>query len=97
MAKATRATAALEKAGAAFTVHSYHYDPDADRIGMQAFPIPQVCRRVYHSHDRNYCRPGALMSYVQILCSATTPCGIDIDVKLDEPADPADSLGAKRR
>ena len=36
MAKATRATAALEKAGAAFTVHSYHYDPDADRIGMQA-------------------------------------------------------------
>lgn len=36
MAKATRATAALEKAGAVFTVHSYDYDPDADRIGMQA-------------------------------------------------------------
>jgi Cys-tRNA(Pro)/Cys-tRNA(Cys) deacylase len=36
MAKATRATAALEKAGAAFTVHTYDYDPDADRIGMQA-------------------------------------------------------------
>ena len=36
MAKATRATAALEKAGAAFTVHNYDYDPDADRIGMQA-------------------------------------------------------------
>ena len=36
MANATRATAALEKAGAAFTVHSYDYDPDADRIGMQA-------------------------------------------------------------
>ena len=36
MAKATRATVALEKAGAAFTVHSYDYDPDADRIGMQA-------------------------------------------------------------
>jgi len=36
MAKATRATAALEKAGAAFTVHSYDYDPGADRIGMQA-------------------------------------------------------------
>jgi len=36
MAKATRATAALEKAGAAFTVHSYDYDPNADRIGMQA-------------------------------------------------------------
>lgn len=36
MAKATRATAALEKAGADFTVHAYEYDPDADRIGMQA-------------------------------------------------------------
>lgn len=36
MAKATRATAALEKAAAAFTVHGYDYDPDADRIGMQA-------------------------------------------------------------
>ena len=36
MAKATRATAALEKAGAAFTVHNYDYDPAADRIGMQA-------------------------------------------------------------
>jgi len=36
VAKATRATAMLEKAGAAFTVHIYAYDPDADRIGMQA-------------------------------------------------------------
>jgi Cys-tRNA(Pro)/Cys-tRNA(Cys) deacylase len=36
MAKATRATAALEKAGADFTVHAYDYDPDADHIGMQA-------------------------------------------------------------
>jgi Cys-tRNA(Pro)/Cys-tRNA(Cys) deacylase len=36
VSKATRATAALEKAGVAFTVHSYDYDPDADKIGMQA-------------------------------------------------------------
>jgi Cys-tRNA(Pro)/Cys-tRNA(Cys) deacylase len=36
LSKATRATAALEKAGVAFTVHSYDYDPDADKIGMQA-------------------------------------------------------------
>lgn len=36
MAKATRATRALEQAGATFTVHAYDYDPDADRIGMQA-------------------------------------------------------------
>ena len=27
---------ALEKAGIAFTLHEYDYDPDADSIGMQA-------------------------------------------------------------
>ena len=36
MSKATRATKALEAAGIAFTTHLYDYDPDADRIGMQA-------------------------------------------------------------
>jgi Cys-tRNA(Pro)/Cys-tRNA(Cys) deacylase len=36
MSKSTRATKALEQAGIAFTVLSYDYDPDADRIGMQA-------------------------------------------------------------
>jgi Cys-tRNA(Pro)/Cys-tRNA(Cys) deacylase len=36
MAKATPATVALEKAGVAFTLHEYVYDPNADRIGMQA-------------------------------------------------------------
>src|ERR1700761_54478 len=36
MAKATRATRALEQAGIAFTLHEYVYDPDADRIGLQA-------------------------------------------------------------
>ena len=36
MSKATRATKALEAAGAAFTVHSYEYDPNADRVGIQA-------------------------------------------------------------
>ena len=36
MAKTTRATQALEKAKVAFTVHTYDYNPDADRIGMQA-------------------------------------------------------------
>ncbi|HWE73769.1 MAG TPA: Cys-tRNA(Pro) deacylase [Stellaceae bacterium] len=36
MSKVTRATQALEKAKVAFTVHSYDYDPDADKIGMQA-------------------------------------------------------------
>ncbi|MFG1348254.1 Cys-tRNA(Pro) deacylase [Xanthobacter autotrophicus] len=32
----TRATKMLEQAKIAFTVHSYDYDPDADRIGIQA-------------------------------------------------------------
>ena len=36
MAKATRATRALEQAGVAFSVHAYAYDPDADRVGLQA-------------------------------------------------------------
>ena len=35
VSKATRATALLEKSGVAFTVHSYDYDLDADKIGMQ--------------------------------------------------------------
>ena len=36
MSRATRATRALEQAGVAFTVHAYDYDPDADKIGIQA-------------------------------------------------------------
>jgi Cys-tRNA(Pro)/Cys-tRNA(Cys) deacylase len=36
MAKGTPATSALEKAGVAFTLHEYDYDPDAERVGMQA-------------------------------------------------------------
>lgn len=36
MSKATRATRALEQAGVPFTVHAYDYDPDADKIGIQA-------------------------------------------------------------
>lgn len=36
MSKTTRATQALTKAGIAFTLHEYDYDPDADRIGLQA-------------------------------------------------------------
>ncbi len=36
MAKGTPATLALEKAGVSFTVATYDYDPDADRIGIQA-------------------------------------------------------------
>jgi Cys-tRNA(Pro)/Cys-tRNA(Cys) deacylase len=36
MAKGTPATVALTKAGIAFTLREYDYDPDAARIGLQA-------------------------------------------------------------
>ena len=36
MSKVTRATKALEQAKIAFTVHTYDYDPDADKVGLQA-------------------------------------------------------------
>jgi Cys-tRNA(Pro)/Cys-tRNA(Cys) deacylase len=36
MSKSTRATVALSKAGVNFTLHGYAYDPDAERIGLQA-------------------------------------------------------------
>ena len=36
MAKGTPATVVLQKAGIAFTLHEYDYDPNAARIGMQA-------------------------------------------------------------
>jgi len=36
MAKSTPATLALQKAGVAFDLHEYVYDPNAERIGMQA-------------------------------------------------------------
>jgi Cys-tRNA(Pro)/Cys-tRNA(Cys) deacylase len=36
MSKATRATTALARAGVAFTIHAYAYDPHAPSIGLQA-------------------------------------------------------------
>ena len=36
MSKTTPATLALAKAGVAFTTHTYDYDPDAERVGLQA-------------------------------------------------------------
>ena len=36
MSKTTRATQALQQAGVSFTVHTYEYDPNAERIGLQA-------------------------------------------------------------
>lgn len=36
MARSTPATVALTRAGSAFSVHEYAYDPQADRVGVQA-------------------------------------------------------------
>src|SRR6058998_2205953 len=36
MSKSTRAILLLNKVGVNFTLHSYHYDPAAERIGLQA-------------------------------------------------------------
>lgn len=36
MSKTTRATQTLDKLGVKFTLHTYDYDPDAERIGLQA-------------------------------------------------------------
>jgi Cys-tRNA(Pro)/Cys-tRNA(Cys) deacylase len=36
MSKTTRATQAISRLGVKFALHSYDYDPDADRIGLQA-------------------------------------------------------------
>jgi Cys-tRNA(Pro)/Cys-tRNA(Cys) deacylase len=36
MSKTTRATQVLAKSGVQFTVHSYDYDPNAERVGLQA-------------------------------------------------------------
>ncbi len=36
MSKATRATRLLDQAGIAFTLHTYDYDANAERVGLQA-------------------------------------------------------------
>lgn len=36
MARTTPATLALDKAGVAYELHTYDYDPDAARVGLQA-------------------------------------------------------------
>ena len=36
MSKSTPATLALSKAGIPFATATYDYDPDADRVGLQA-------------------------------------------------------------
>src|SRR4051794_978426 len=45
MSKTTRATQALTSLGVKFTLHSYDYDPDADKIGLQAAQALGVAAR----------------------------------------------------
>jgi Cys-tRNA(Pro)/Cys-tRNA(Cys) deacylase len=57
MSRSTRATKMLEQAGIAFTLHTYDYEPDADRIGMQAAhalgaPASQVLKTLLALVDR---------------------------------------------
>ena len=40
MAKGTPATVVLEKAGVAFKLHEYDYDPNAERIGRETLTLP---------------------------------------------------------
>ena len=46
MARTTRATLALDRAGVPYDVHVYDYDPGAERIGLQAaesLGVPAAC------------------------------------------------------
>ncbi len=57
MSKSTRATLTLEKAGVSFTIHHYEYDPNADRVGLQAAealgaPPSQVLKTLLALVDR---------------------------------------------
>jgi Cys-tRNA(Pro)/Cys-tRNA(Cys) deacylase len=63
MAKSTRATTALEKAGAAFTVHRYDYDANADRIGIQAAEALQE-------------PPARVLKTLMVLLDGKPACGI---------------------
>ena len=45
MSKTTRATQALARLGVEFALHTYDYDPDADRIGLQAAEALGVASR----------------------------------------------------
>ena len=57
MSRSTRATKMLEQAGIPFTLHTYDYEPTADRIGMQAAealgaPPSQVLKTLLAVVDR---------------------------------------------
>lgn len=61
MAKGTPATLALEKAGVAFKLHEYEYDPNAERIGMQAAEALGI-------------EPGRLLKTLMVKAGTETVC-----------------------
>ena len=63
MAQATPATLALDKAGIAFTLHEYAYDPAADRVGLQAAAAMGV-------------DPGCVFKTLLILADGKPACAI---------------------
>jgi Cys-tRNA(Pro)/Cys-tRNA(Cys) deacylase len=82
MAKGTPAILALQKAGVAFTLHEYDYDPNAARIGMQAALALGV-------------DPGRLLKTLMAKAGSTIVCVLvpsDIEVSLKKLASAA---GAK--
>lgn len=63
MARSTPATMALERAAIAFTLHEYAYDPDAERIGMQAAEALGVS-------------PGRLLKTLMVRAGAAPVCAL---------------------
>src|SRR6187551_1047432 len=82
MAKGTPAILALQKAGVAFTLHEYDYDPNAARIGIQAALALGV-------------DPGRLLKTLMAKAGSTIVCVLvpsDVEVSLKKLASAA---GAK--
>jgi len=63
MSKTTRATLALQGAGVPFTVHAYDYDPQAERIGLQAAEALGV-------------EPGGVLKTLMVTVDAKPACAI---------------------
>jgi len=82
MAKATPATLALDKAGIAFTLHEYAYDPAADRVGLQAAAAMGV-------------DPGCVFKTLLILADGKPACAIVASDRQVAMKQLAAALGAK--
>jgi Cys-tRNA(Pro)/Cys-tRNA(Cys) deacylase len=63
MSRTTRATLALQQAGVSFTVHSYEYDPNADRIGL-------------HAAEAMGADPGSVLKTLMVLVDGKPACVI---------------------